>query len=157
MKKPYIILLLLAIIWSSCHNGTGNMTNKCGPCPLTANAVPLMVAKVKLVDKTTGANLLLVPGAPYQLSDLSVTSSISADYHFLLDTQSTDKPAIWLPDNESQTITLKLGSLTADNIKVVAGLTAQKCCAVTEIKSIMLNDSLVCAPCSAQQAVVIRK
>lgn len=156
MNKLYISLLLLAMVWSSCHNGSGNMTNKCGPCPLYF-AMPLMVVKVKLVDKTTGANLLLVPGAPYQLSNLNVTSSITSDYHFIVDTQSTDKPAFWLPDGESQTVTLKLGSLSADKIKMVAGLTDQKCCAVTEVKSIMLNDSLICAPCSAQQAVVIRK
>ena len=157
MKKIYFGLVLIVMAVASCHNGSGNMTNKCGPCPLY-NAVPLMVAKVKLVNKTTGANLLLTPAAPYKLSDLSVTSSVNGTIdHLMLDTTSTNKPAIWLPDAQTQTYTLKLANLSADNIKVVAGLTNQKCCAVTEVKSIMLNDSLVCAPCSPQQDVVIRK
>ncbi len=155
MKKIYTGLLLLAVIASSCHNGSGNITNKCGPCPLY-DALPLLVAKVKLVDKATGADLLLVPNAPYKLTDLHVSSTVTGN-RYLLDTTSTDKPAIWLPDAESQTYTVQLGSLSADHIKVVAGLNDQKCCAVTVVKSIMLNDSLVCAPCSAQQDVVIKK
>jgi hypothetical protein len=155
MKKIYYGLLLLAVMAASCHNGSGNITNKCGPCPLY-DVMQLMVVKVKIVDKATGADLLLVPNAPYKLSDLHVSSSVT-DNRYIIDTVSSSKPAIWLPDAQSQTYTLQLASLSADHIKVVAGLNDQKCCAVTEVKSITLNDSLVCAPCSAQQDVVIKK
>lgn len=155
MRKIYAGLLLLAVIAASCHNGSGNITDKCGPCPLYF-AAPLLVVKVKLVNKTTGADLLLVPNAPYKLTDLQVSSTVTGN-RYLLDTTSTDKPAIWLPDAESQTYTIQLGSLSADHIKIVVGLNDQKCCAVTVVKSIMLNDSLVCAPCSVQQSLVIKK
>ncbi len=155
MKKNYIGLLLLAVVWSSCHNGSGNITDKCGACPLYAI---LMVAKVKIVDKTTGADLFLSPGSPYKQSDLKVSSSVSGpDYHFNVDSSDTNNRVIWLSDYESETYIIQLANLTADHIKIVAGLNSQKCCATTEVKSIMLNDSLVCAPCSPQQSVVIRK
>lgn len=157
MKKISIGLLLLTVIAASCHNGSGNITDKCGPCPLY-NSVALMVVKVKLVDKTTGADLLLTPTAPYKLSDLKISSSVSGTLdHYLLDTVSASKPSIWLPDMESQTYTLQLGNLSADHIKAVVGLSDQKCCAVTAVKSISLNDSLVCAPCTIQPEVVIKK
>ena len=159
MKKLYIGLLLLAMIWSSCHNGSGNMTNKCGPCPLTANiAAILMVAKVKIVSKTTGNDLFLSPNSPYKPSDLNVSSSISGpNYHFMVDSMDTSNRSVWLPDGESVTYTIQLANLSADHLKIIAGLGPQKCCATTIVKSIMLNDSLVCAPCSPQQAVTIKK
>jgi hypothetical protein len=155
MKKLYIGLLLLAMLGTGCHNGSGNMTNKCGPCPLAAL---LLVAKVSIVDKTNGADLFLSPGSKYKQSDLNVSSSVSGpDYHFNVDSSDTNNRAIWLSDYQSQTYTLQLANLSADHIKIVAGLNSQKCCASTEVKSIMLNDSLVCAPCSPQQTVVVRK
>lgn len=160
MKKLYIGLVLLAAIWASCHNGSGNMTNKCGPCPLTtANAAILMVAKVRMLNKTTGADLIFATNSPYKPSDLKVSSSLSdTGYHFIVDTSSySSYPSIWLVDGQSVTYTLQLGNLSTDQIKIVAGLNSQKCCATTEVKSIMLNDSLVCAPCSPQQEVVIKK
>lgn len=159
MKKFYAGLVLLAFIAASCHNGSGNVTNKCGPCPLlAANAVALMVVKVKMVDKTTGNNLFLVPGAPYKLTDLKISGSESGNVeHFIVDTLDDYKPFIWLPVNTPQTYTLQLGNLSADHLKIVTGLSDQKCCAVTQVKSISLNDSLVCAPCTAQPGVVIKK
>ncbi|MBS1519437.1 MAG: hypothetical protein JST50_00455 [Bacteroidetes bacterium] len=159
MKKAYLVLLLLALVWTSCHNGSGNMTNKCGPCPLTANAAILMVAKVRILDKTTGADLILAHTSPYKPSDLHVSSSLTGPgYQFTVDTSSfSGYPSVWLIDYQSVNYTLQLANLSADQIKVVAGLNSQKCCATTEVKSIMLNDSLVCAPCSPQQEVVIKK
>jgi len=117
-----------------------------------------MVMKVKIVSKTTGSDLLLSPNSPYKPSDLNVTSSINGpNFHFNVDTADMNNRSVLLPDWGSQTYTLQLANLSADNIKVVVGTNGAKCCAGPEVKSIMLNDSLVCAPCSAQQAVVIKK
>jgi len=156
MKKIYIgLLVLVTLISASCHNGSGNITDKCGACPLAAM---LMVAKVRIVDKTTGADLFLSPGSRYKQSDLNVSSSVTGpDYHFNVDSSDTNNRVIWLADYQSQTYTLQLANLSADNIKMVVGLNSQKCCATPEVKSIMLNDSLVCAPCNPQQLVVIKK
>ena len=114
--------------------------------------------KVKIVSKTTSADLFLSPNSPYKPSDLKVSSSLSgADFNFRVDTSDASNRFIWLSDFETQTYTLKLANLSADNIKLIEGPSSQKCCAFPEIKSIMLNDSLVCSPCSAQQEVTIRK
>ncbi|MDO3624991.1 hypothetical protein [Mucilaginibacter sp. BT774] len=159
MKKIYIGLLLLVVVWSACHNGTGNITNKCGPCPLANELMLLMAMKVRIVDKTTGADLFLSPNSPYKLSDLKVTKLVAdPGYNLMVDSLDTNNRFLWLPDGLSQTYTLQLGNLSADHIKVVAGLSSQQCCAFTEVKSIMLNDSLICAPCNnPQQAVLINK
>ena len=157
MKKIYIGLLLLAVLGAGCHNGSGGgMTDKCtGACPLYA---VLLIAKVRIVDKTTGADLFLLPNSPYKQTDLNVSGSVSGpNYQFNVDSSDTNNRAIWLNAYESQTYTLQLANLSADHIKIVAGLNSQKCCASTEVKSIMLNDSLVCAPCSPQQVVTIKK
>jgi len=152
MKKIYIgLLLLLTLTGVSCHSGS----EKCGPCPLAAI---YMAMKVKIVSKTTGADLFLSPNSPYKPSDLKVSSSLSGPgFVFRVDSSDVSNRFIWLSDFESQTYTLKLANLGADNIKFVEGPSSQKCCAVSEVKSIMLNDSLVCAPCSAQQLVIIKK
>lgn len=121
------------------------------------NTAVLMELKVKIVDKTTGADLFLSPTSPYKPSDLIVSSSVSGSYHFPVDSTDTNDRNIRLADFESQTYTLQLAKLSADHIKIATGLSDQKCCATTEVKSIMLNDSLVCSPCSALQAVVIKK
>lgn len=159
MKKFYIGLLLLVVIGVSCHNGTGNITNKCGPCPLASELALLMAMKLRIVDKTTGADLFLSSNSPYKLSDLKVTKLVSdPGYTLMVDSSDTNNRFVWLPDGLSQTYTLQLANLSADHIKVVAGLSSQKCCAFTEVKSIMLNDSLICAPCTnPQQVVTIKK
>ena len=153
MKKIYIgLLLLLTLTGVSCHNGT----EKCGACPLYLTAVNMLM-KVKIVDKTTGADLFLSPNSPYKPSDLTVTSSTDTGFHFRVDTTDTNNRYLGLPDFGSVTYTLKLANLSTDQIKVVVGLSSQKCCATTQVKSIMVNDSLVCKPCSAQQEVTIKK
>lgn len=158
MKKLSISLLLLAAVSVSCHNGSGNMTNKCGPCPLYADAVELLIVKVKIVSKTNGADLFLSPGSPYKPSDLQVSSSATGpNYQFTVDTMDTNNRSVWLRALETQTYKVQLASLGADNITVVAGLSDQKCCATLQVKSVIMNDSLVCSPCTAQQVVTIRK
>lgn len=119
-----------------------------------------MAMKVKIVSKSTGADLFLSPTSPYKLSDLKVSSTYGGiDPTFTVDTMDASNRFVWLPDGgpASVTYTIQLANLSADHIKVVDGPTSQKCCPTTEIKSIMLNDSLICAPCGAQQSVIIRK
>lgn len=151
MKKIYIGLLLLALIGSSCHS-----SSKCGPCPLAAIDMRM---KVKIVDKTTGADLFLSTNSPYTPSDLKVSSSPGDSiFRFYVDTTDKNDRFVRLYDGQSVTYTLQLANLSADHIKIVTGLTPQKCCAGIEIKSIMLNDSLVCTTyCNPQTELVIRK
>lgn len=151
MKKIYTGLLILTLIGASCYNGS-----KCGPCPMY-NAAISHVIKVKIVDKATGADLFLSSGSPYKPSDLKVTCLPDTGFRFSVDTMDITNRFVLLPDFSSEAYTLRLGNLSVDNIKVVVGMTDQKCCATTEVKSIRLNDSLVCTPCSAQQELVIRK
>ena len=156
--RGYLGLLLLAIVWASCHNGTGIITNKCGPCPLYAMAEILPTVQVKIVSKTTGADLFLTHNSPYKPSDLKVTSSIyGPHYNFVVDTSDTNNRFVWLASAESQTFTLQLANLSPDNIKVIAARDSPVCCPRLRIKSITLDDSLICAPCSLRQQVVIRK
>ena len=156
MKKIYIGLLLLTEMWSACHNGTGTITKKCGPCPLYAEVLP--VVGVKVVSKTTGADLILASNSPYKPSDLKVSSSVSGPgYHFIVDTSNTNNRGIWIPSPESQTFTLQLANLSPNNIKVVALRDSPVCCPRLRIKSIVLDDSLICSPCSLGQVVTIRK
>jgi hypothetical protein len=153
MKKFYIGLLLsVTLIGVSCQNHS----KECEvPCPL---AMIYMVMKVKIVSKITGADLLLSSNSPYKPSDLNVTSSINGpNFHFNVDTTDTNNRSVLLPDWSSQGYVLQLANLNADNIKVVVGTNGAKCCASPEVKSIALNDSLICAPCNPQQEVVIRK
>src|SRR5690349_2396919 len=141
MKQMYIGLFLLAVILSACHNGTGTITKKCGPCPLTAEILP--VVEVKMLSKTTGADLLLATNSPYKPSDLKVSSALSGPgYHFIVDTSDTSNRVIWIPDPQSDTFTLQLANLSADNIKVVALRDSPVCCPRLRIKSIVLDDSL---------------
>ena len=155
MKKIHIglLLLLLTLTGISCHSGSAS---KCGPCPLMNTAI-YMIMKVRIADKTTGADLFLSPGSPYKSSDLKVTSSIDTGFHFRIDSLDASTSFVVLPDFQSVTYTLQLANLSADHIKVVTGLNSKKCCATTEVQSITLNDSLICAPCSPQQEVLIKK
>ncbi len=156
MKKIYIGLLLLAVTWSACHNGTGTITRKCGPCPLYAEILP--VVGVKMLSKTTGADLILAPNSPYKPSDLKVSSSITGPgYHFIVDTSDASNRVIWIPSPQSETFTLQLANLSADNIKFTVARDSPVCCPRTRIKSIVLDDSLICSPCSFKQVVTIRK
>ena len=156
MKKICAGLVLLVVVWSACHNGTGTITKKCGPCPLYAEILP--VVGVKMLNKATGADLLMAPTSPYKPSDLKVSSSISGPgYHFIVDTSNTNNRGIWIPSPESQTFTLQLANLSPDNIKVVALRDSPVCCPRLRIKSIALDDSLICSPCSLGQVVTIRK
>ena len=156
MKRVCAAMLLLTVIWSACHNGTGIITQKCGPCPLYLEVLPSV--GVKMLSKTTGADLLFGPNSAYKPSDLNVSSSTAGPgYHFIVDTSDPSNPVIRIPSPESQTFTLQLGNLSADNIKVVALRDSPVCCPRLRIKSIVLDDSLICSPCNLGQVVTIRK
>jgi len=156
MKRVYIGLFLLAVVWSACHNGTGTITKKCGPCPLYAEVLPTV--DVKIVSKATGADLFLAPNSPYKPSDLKVGSSVyGPNFHFAVDTSDANNRFVWLPSAESQTFTVQLANFSSDNIKVVALRDSPVCCPRLAIKSIVLDDSLICSPCSLRQVVTIKK
>ena len=83
MQRGCIGLYLLTVILSACHNSTGTITKKCGPCPMYLEVLP--VVGIKMLSKTTGVDLLLSPNAPYRLSELKVSSSVSGPgYHFIV-------------------------------------------------------------------------
>lgn len=156
MKRVYIGLFLLAMTLSACHNSTGTITQKCGPCPMYLEVLP--VVGVKMLSKTTGADLILASNSPYKPSDLNVSSSISGPgYHFIADTSDASNRAIWIPSPQSDTFTLQLANLSADKIKVVALRDSPVCCPRLRIKSIVLDDSLICSPCNVRQVVTIKK
>jgi len=152
MKKIYIGLLLLTLMGVSCHNDS----KECRvPCPL---AMIRMVMNVKIISKTTGADLFLSSNSLYKPSDLTVSSSLNGPgYHFIVDTADTNNRFITLDDGASQTYNLQLANLSVDQIKIAVGPSSQQCCATTEIKSIMLNDSLICTRCDPQVELVIKK
>jgi hypothetical protein len=121
------------------------------------NAAIYMIMKVRIADKTTGTDLLFSPTSPYKLTDLKVTSSADPNFQVRTDSLAVSAGYVALPDYQSTTYTVQLGNLSADHIKVVTGVNSKQCCAATEVQSIMLNDSLICAPCSPQQDVLIKK
>lgn len=156
MKRVYIGALLLTVILSGCHNGTGTITKKCGPCPLYAEILP--VIGLRMLSKTNGTDLLLAPNSPYKPSDLKVSSSVSGpDYRFIVDTSDASNRVIWIPSPQSDTFTLQLANLGTDDIKIVAVRDSPVCCPHLRIKSIVLDDSLICSPCSVRQVVTIKK
>jgi hypothetical protein len=121
-----------------------------------AEILPLV--GVKMLSKTTGADLLLAPNSPYKPSDLKVSSSITGPgYHFEADTSDASNRVIWIPSPESQTFTLQLANLSPDNIKFTVVRDSPVCCPRLRIKSIVLDDSLICSPCSFNQVLTIRK
>src|ERR1700761_4684987 len=109
MKKIYIGLLLLSTLTGlSCNN----TSEKCGACPLAAID---MTMKVRLVDKTTGADLLPA-NSLYKASDLKVSKSVNdPDFYTVTDTVNH---MVRLYDGQDITYTLQLANLSADQIKI---------------------------------------
>jgi len=157
MKVSGLLILAFAVtLFASCHNShSGGITDKCGPCPLYAEILPTI--GVKIVDKTTGADLFLSATSPYKLSDLKVTSSLPDSVHFWVDSLGAGDRFVRIPSPETQTFTLKLGTLSPDSIKVVLARDSPSCCPRTRIKSITLDNVQQCAPCGLAQMVTIKK
>lgn len=151
--KALGILLLTCAIWISCKTNT---TSKCGPCPLIPYILPAI--DVRIVDKTTGADLFLLPNSPYKLSDLKVSSSVDgSNINVYVDSTQADNRFVKIYATATQTFTLKLASLSADSVRIVLKTDSPKCCPITKVSSITLNSALICTPCSYNEAITIRK
>jgi hypothetical protein len=147
------ILMLGCMIWVSCKT---NIASKCGPCPEYAQVIPAV--DVRIVDKTTGADLFLSPNSPYKLSDLKITSTYTGNEISLsVDSTQKDNRFIRLLADPSQTFTLKLASLSSDDIGVVLKTDSPKCCPFIKVSSITLDGTPVCNPCTFGQMVTIKK
>lgn len=147
-------LLMIGCIWmASCKNSA---SSKCGPCPEYAQYGPLI--NVKIVDKTTGDDLFLSPNSPYQYSDLKITTSLPGqDVYASVDSTEKDNRSVRILATESQTFTLKLADLPADEINFTAKLDSPACCPQLKVTKIMLNDSIICAPCTYDETITIKK
>jgi len=143
------------VLWASCSNDPIN-TNKCGPCPLYAEVAPYLA--IRIVDKSTGADLFLSPNSPYKLSDLTINSSINGTQILpVVDSTQKDNRFIRVLSPESQTFTFKLAALAPDSITITTIRDSPACCPRLRIKSITLDNALVCSPCSFSQLITIKK
>jgi len=151
--KALFILMLGGMMIMSCKT---NVTSKCGPCPLIAFFAPTI--NVRIVDKTSGADLFLSPNSPYKLSDLKVSSSVDGDnINVMVDSTDKANRFVKILATTTQTFTIKLASLSADNVRVVLKTDSPKCCPTIKVSSVTLNTTSVCAPCSNSEAVTITK
>jgi len=141
------------LTWLSCKTNTAS---KCGPCPLIAQFAPFI--NVRIVDKTSGADLFLSPTSPYKLSDLKINSSVDGDnINVFVDSIAKDNRFVKILATTTQTFTIKLATLSADDVRIVLKTDSPKCCPMTKIASISLNDTPVCNPCSYNETVTIKK
>lgn len=160
MKVSALLLLAFAgILLVSCRNShSGGITDKCGACPLYASAEVLPTFGLKIVDKTTGADLFLSPASPYKLSDLKLTSSLTDSVRYLgVDSTQTSGRFVLIPSPQTQTFTIKLAALSPDSIKVVIARDSPVCCPYTRIKSITLDNVQLCGSCKLGQVITIKK
>ena len=157
MKVSGLLILAFAgILLVSCRNShSGGITDKCGPCPLYAEILPTI--GIKIVDKTTGADLFLSPTSPYKLNDLKVTSSLNDSVWFRVDSLGAGNRFVRIASPETQTFTIKLAALSADSIKVVLARDSPVCCPRTRIKSITLDNVQLCGSCNMGQVITIKK
>ena len=151
--KALFILMLGGMTIMSCKT---NVTSKCGPCPLIAFFAPYI--NLRIVDKTTGADLFLSPNSTYKLSDLKVSSSVDGDnINVMVDSTQKDNRFVKILATTTQTFTIKLASLSANSIRVVMKTDSPKCCPIIKVSSILLDAAPVCSPCSNSEAVTIKK
>jgi len=144
-------LILACSAGSACKN----YSEQCLAVPM---AYQILSANVRIVDKTTGADLFLSPASPYKLSDLTVTSSVTgSNVTLLVDSSQTDKRFVRIRGDETQTYILKLAALPADTVRMDISLTQGKCNVVGEVSAITLNGKAACAPCSPNDIVTISK
>ncbi len=149
-----LALIIYSIAISSCK--TSPPSSKCGPCPEYAMVFPAV--DVRIVDKGTGADLFLSPGSPYKISDLKISSTYTENpVNFTVDSSQNNNRFLRLYAFPSQTFTLKLASLTADNLQVVLKTDSPKCCPFIKLDRVLLNDSTICNSCNFGQMVVIKK
>lgn len=154
MKRKVLPLLIFGCVWiASCKNSS---SSKCGPCPEYAQVAP--VVRVKIVDKTTGGDLFLSPNSPYKYSDLKITTSLPGqDVYASVDSTEKDNRSVRIIATATQTFTLQLASLPPDKITYMAKLDSPACCPQLKVNKILLNDSVICAPCTYDETVTIKK
>lgn len=160
MKVAGLLLVAFAgILATSCSNShSGGITDKCGACPLYAQAEILPTFGIKIVDKTTGADLFLSPASPYKISELKLTSSLTDSVRYLaVDSTQASGRFVLIPSPQTQTFTIKLAALSADSIKVVIARDSPVCCPRTRIKSITLDNVQQCGTCNLGQVIIIKK
>jgi hypothetical protein len=153
MRINWLIIWMLAcIFWSSCKSSN---EPQCLALPLAA---VILSANVRIVDKTTGADLFLSPTSPYKLSDLEITSSLTGtNINFFVDSANKDKRFIGIMGNNSQRFILKLAALSADTINMSILVTHGRCYDTQTVSAITLNNTRVCGPCSFDDLVTIKK
>jgi len=152
MKIKHLSILLLACcVGSACEK----QSQQCLAVPM---ALQILSANVRIVDKTTGADLFLSPTSPYKPSDLTVTSSVTGSNVILwVDSAQTDKRFVVINGHETQTFYLKLATLPADTIRMNVLDTQGRCYTTQSVSSITLNGKAVCAPCSFSDLITISK
>ena len=152
MKIKHLFILILACsLYSACDK----QNEQCQALPM---ALQILSANVRIVDKTTGADLFLSPTSPYKLSDLSVTSSVAgSNVTLLVDSSQKDKRLVRIIGNETQTFILKLAALPPDTVHMDVSVTQGRCYSTSQVSTITLNKKGVCAPCSFSDMVTISK
>lgn len=154
--KTLFILGWCCTLWVSCFNDPVSNGNKCGACPLYLEVAPYIA--IRIVDKSTGADLFLSPNSPYKLSDLTISSSINGTSVLpVVDSTQKGNRLIRVLSPESQTFTFKLATLTPDSITVTTARDSPVCCPRLRIKRITLDNALVCSPCAFSQLITIKK
>jgi hypothetical protein len=152
MKIKHVFILILAC---SAGSACQKQSQQCLALPL---ALQILTANVRIVDKTTGADLFLSPASPYKLSDLTVTSSVTGSNVTLwVDSAQKDKRFVMIEGNETQNFILKLAALPADTVRMVVSVTQGRCYSTSAVSAITLNGKGVCAPCSFSDLVTISK
>lgn len=156
MKAGLLFLLFVCVAVVSCQNKAA----KCGPCPVYASPLSesaVLTIKVRIVDKVSGADLFLSPGSPYKPGNLKVTNAANDSVWFVVDTLDAGNRFVRMPVPETNTLVLKLASLTPDTIKVAFARDSPVCCPQTRIKSMVLDNVQQCSPCSFAQFITIKK
>jgi hypothetical protein len=158
MKAGLLLVLFVCMTVVSCRNShSGGVTDKCGACPVLYGLAILPTVKLRIVDKMSGADLLLSPTSPYKSSDLKVTNAANDSVRFFVDSVDAAARTIVIPIPDPPTFVIKLASLTPDTIKVVFARDSPACCPQTRIKSITLDNVPQCSPCSFAQLITIKK
>jgi|SRR6185503_4469912 len=152
MKIKHLSILLLACCaGSACEK----QSQQCLAVPMT---MQILSANVRIVDKTTGADLFLSPTSPYKPSDLKVTSSVTgSNVTLFVDSAQKDKRFVSIQGRETQIFYLKLAALPADTIRMNVLDTQGRCYTTQSVSSITLNGKVACAPCSFSDIVTISK
>jgi len=153
MKTKHLLFLLLACSgWSACQK---NNDTQCLVAPM---ALQILSANVRIVNKTTGADLFLSPTSPYKPSDLSVTSSVTgSNVNLWVDSAQKDNRFVVIEGQQTQTFILKLAALPADTVHMEVSVTQGRCYSTQSVSAITLNGKAVCAPCNFNNIVTISK